>query len=144
VPRSWREDVSVEAQADLDGMLDACLRFAEQTLNKYGEMYPFGAAVATDGTYTMIALDPPEGTKPTEMLAMLHEAARQHAEGFRAVAFVADVLVDGKDAVQVESEHREGIAIGVVAPYKKGRFRKKDVTFGTLSAVPGTRRVWPG
>jgi len=141
--RSWREDASPEAQADLDGLLDACLRFAEQTLAKYGEMYPFGAAVANDGTMTMIAVQPPDGTLPKEMLAMLHEAASQGRDGWRAVAFVADILADGKDAIHVETEHRDGIAIGVLAPYRKGRFRK-GVTLGTLSAVPGTRRVWPG
>jgi hypothetical protein len=47
--RRWRDTSSDQAQADLDALLNAVLPFAELTLSKYGEMFPFGAAVSPGG-----------------------------------------------------------------------------------------------
>ena len=59
----------------------------------------------------------------------------------RAVAFVSDVIVDRTDAIRVELEHADGIAIAVLLPYTLGKGMKK-YTFGQLQASPGVPRIW--
>jgi len=57
------------------------------------------------------------------------------------VAFVADVRVEGSDAVRVELEHAEGVAIVFLMPYSRSRF-KKSLTFSEPNASAGQRRIW--
>jgi hypothetical protein len=140
---SWRDTTSDQAQTDLDALLNAVLPFAEQTLSKYGEMFPFGAAVSSDGQLEMLASDPAGGERPRSeaVLRALYEGARASSRTRRAFAFVADVHVNGADAVHVELEHQEGTALVVLAPYSRSRPKKK-VTFGQISGSMGRPNVW--
>jgi hypothetical protein len=140
---SWRDSTSQQAQDDLDGLLNAALLFAEQTISKYGEMYPFGAAVTADGELKMLAADPGSGEHPASQVILdgLYAGARQSQDEHRAVAFVADVKANGSDAVRVELEHREGATLVLLVPYTRSRL-KKTVTLGQISAGPGERRIW--
>lgn len=140
---SWRDTASEAAQNDLDGLSNAVLPFAEQTLGRHGEFLPFGAAVDTDGPIGMLAADPGLGEQPPsqQVLDSLYAGARQQAEMRRAVAFVADVRTGGGDAVRVELEHREGTALVILLPYSRSRFTKK-VTIGQMSVSLGERRIW--
>jgi hypothetical protein len=141
---SWRDTASTQAQADLDGLLGAVMPFAEQSLRDAAEFVPYGAAVTTDGQSRLLAADPALGERPdsNSVLPMLYEGARHGAAELKAVAFVADVRVNGGDAVRIELEHSEGQAIVVLLPYSRSRF-KKAVTFGQPSGGPGEPRVWP-
>jgi hypothetical protein len=57
------------------------------------------------------------------------------------VAFVADVPANGSDAIRVELEHQEGVALVVLLPYVRSRF-KKSLTFGQMSVSQGQPQVW--
>jgi hypothetical protein len=140
---SWRDTTSQEAQDDLDGLLNAVLPFAEQTLAKYGEMFPFGAAVSSGGQVEMMAADPGQGDQPpsTEILNLLYQGARESAGTRRAVAFVADVRIEGGDAIRVELEHREGTSLALVIPYTRSRFRK-TISLGQMSGGVGESKIW--
>lgn len=140
---SWRDTTSPQAQDDLDRLLNAVLPFAEQALSKYGEMFPFGAAVLADGQVELLAGDPGSGDQPSsqDVLDTLYAGARQSSATRRAVAFAADVKANGSDAVRIELEHREGTAIVVLLPYSRSRF-KKAVTFGQMSGGTGQRQLW--
>lgn len=141
---SWRDSASPQAQDDLDGLLNVVLPFAEQTISKYGEMYPFGAAVGTGGRAGLLGADPGSGKRPAsqDVLRLLYEGARQARDDRRAVAFAADVLLEGgSDAVRVELEHREGTALVLHVPYTRSRF-KKTVVLGQMSGGVGQRRIW--
>ena len=140
---SWRESASQQAQDDLDGLLNAVLPFAEQTLAKYGEMYPFGAAVTADGDFKMLAAVPASGDHPAsqDVLNDLYDGARQFQNEHRAVAFAADVKANGSDAVRVELEHSEGATLVLLVPYVRSRF-KKNVRLGEMSVGEGERRIW--
>jgi hypothetical protein len=142
---SWRDTASDQAQADLDALLGAVLPFAEQTLSRYGEMFPFGAAVSSDGELEMLASDPGIGERPMSELVLgaLYEGARASSHARRAFAFVADVRVNAADTVRVELEHQEGPALVVLVPYSRSRLKKK-VTFGQISGGMGQRNVWIG
>lgn len=140
---SWRDHTSEQDQADLDALLNAVLPFAEQTLSKYGEMFPFGAAISSDGQLEMLASGLAEGGHPQSdvVLAGLYDGARTTSSTRRAFAFVADVRANATDAVRVELEHKEGNAIVVLIPYSRSRLKKK-VTFGQISCTAGQPNVW--
>jgi hypothetical protein len=140
---SWRDLVSARAQGDLDGLLDAVLPFAVQSLERYGEMYPYGASISADGELRMeAAAGSDERPATSELLSTLYAAARSSSRTNRAVAFVADVTVGGGgDAVRVELEHAEGLALVVVAPYSRDR-STGAVTLGQMSAARGETRIW--
>ena len=60
----------------------------------------------------------------------------------RAAAVIADVrLPDGGDAIRVELEHTEGLALTVLLPYSKKRFGR-GIDYAPLQAGAGTRHVW--
>ena len=141
---SWRETTSERAQNDLDAFLNAVLPFAEQSLAKRGEFFPFGAAAAeADGTIAMLATDSDLGDQPPSQLVLnaLYRGARAEAETRRAVAFVADVRAGNGDAIRVELEHREGTTLVILLPYTRTRL-SKNVTLGQMSVSFGERRIW--
>ncbi len=90
----------------------------------------------------MTAADPGLGDHPAsdEVLALLYDGARTNASKARAAAIVADVRANGSDAVRVELEHREGVALVVLLPYKRSRFKK--LSFGQMSVAQGQSRIW--
>ena len=139
---SWRDTASQESQDDLDGLLNAVLPFAEQTLAKHGEMFPFGASVHGDGTIAMLAVDLGGEQSPSQVvLDALYRAAVQSVGSLRAVAFVADVRVTGGDAVRVELEHKDGIGLTLLALYSRSG-GEGLVTFEEMTVGVGTRRIF--
>ena len=140
---SWRDGVSQNAQDDLDELLHVVLPFAEKLLGKYGEFYPFGAAVSHVGECAVTGADPGPGENPpsAEVLTALYEGALASADGLCAVAFVADVWASGSDAVRVELEHRDGVAVLILMPYTRSRFRK-TLSFKPMRVSPGEARIW--
>jgi hypothetical protein len=107
-------------------------------------MFPFGAAVTTEGQVRLVGADPASGEHPAsqDVLGLLYEGARQTRADRRAVAFAADVLLkDGADAVRIELEHRDGTALVLLVPYTRSRF-KKTVALGQMSGGVGERRIW--
>jgi hypothetical protein len=141
---SWRDTASQTVQDDLDVLFSAVLPFAEQTLGKSGEMYPFGASIDDDGQVAMLAAALGLDDRPLsdDVLASLYVGAQEQSSQCRAFAFVADVRANGGDAVRVEVEHREGVALALLVPYARSRF-KKTVTLGAMSVSVGPTRVWP-
>jgi hypothetical protein len=140
---SWRPTTSQNAQDDVDGLFGAVLPFAEQTLGRFGELYPFGASLTTDGQVTILGGAPGLGEHPDSLavLEVLYRGAADRAAGSRAFAFVADVRANGGDAVRVEVEHREGVALVLLIPYTRSRLRK-TVTLGQMSVSAASRRIW--
>jgi hypothetical protein len=124
-------------------LLDAVVPFAQQQLDKRGEFFPFGATVGTGGQVALMAADPGRGEHPESqsVLESLYEGVRADRGSRRAAAFVADVLLEGQDAIRVELEHAEGTSIVVALPYSRSRIRK-SVSYGQMQAGAGHPRVW--
>jgi hypothetical protein len=139
---SWRDDASAQAQNDLDELLDASLRLAQQQLAKAGEFYPFAMRVATSGEQGLVAVDLGNNQpQSTALIAALMQALAHDAAANRACAVVSDVrLNNGSDAIHVELEHRDGIALSVVLPYS--RAGGEAPTYGELGAVEAQQRTW--
>jgi len=129
----------------MDALLNAALPFAQQQLAKHGEFFPYGVAMARDGQIGMIAgYTGSERPPSSEVLDILYEGLRSRNEENRGAGVVADVRLkgDGTDAIQVEIEHREGIALKVFLPYRKKRFGG-GIETGQMRAEDGERRIWP-
>jgi hypothetical protein len=143
---SWRDQLSQGAQDDLDGLLDAVLPFGQQMLAEHGEFFPYGALVEADGQVVMVAT-PEDSARPasSQVLEDLYRAAQQASGTTRAAAFVSDVRLPRSmfgDAIRVELEHREGVGLAVLLPYRRS---SHEVEYGDLSAQRGVQRVWiPG
>lgn len=142
---SWREHASPQAQADLDGLLEPALGFAQQQLAQHGEFFPYAVVVRTDGETEMVAARP-DATNDRPASADVITACRttlaERRDQLRAAAIVADVrLTDGGDAVQAELEHTEGPALTILLPYSKKRFGR-GIDYGPLRAAAGTHHVW--
>jgi hypothetical protein len=141
---SWRDRASPECQVDLDGLLSATLPFAQQQLDKRHGFYPFGAVVGADGTvHPTMGYDGHEVPASEDLLRLLIEGARNQSGEIRAAAFVADVKLPDEptDAIRVELEHREGIALAVLVPYV-AHTMGGGITYQPLRAVSGQRRIW--
>jgi hypothetical protein len=142
---STTDDGTPDDQDELNLLLNAVVPFAEQTLQRYGELYPFGAALDLAGDQRLLGADPGEGDHPdaTEVLEALYDGARANAADLRAVAFVADVLLDGSDALRVELEHRQGRCLVVHLPYRlEGTEGARSTAFGELIGHEAEPRVW--
>lgn len=141
---SWRDETSQQAQDDLDDLLNAVLPFCKQMIGKYGEMWPHGAAITIDGTTTMLALSPGDGSSAPRAYDLLRDAVRRDSHGYRAVAIAADVLMQGGgDAIRIDTEHREGIALRLVLPYTRRRLRK-TLILDDMIVMEHERAFWPG
>jgi hypothetical protein len=140
---SWRDSASIQAQADLDGLIAIVLPLAERHLTAFGEFYPFGARVAATGGMTLLAGDPASGERPSaaDMLETLYAGARATAARSRAVAFATDVRGAAGDSVEIDLEHSEGLAVTFHMPYERHALGEA-ISLGKLQAVLGTPRVW--
>jgi hypothetical protein len=128
----------------MDALLSAALPFAKQQLAKHGEFFPYGVAMSLDGQIALVAGDTGTERPPsTEVLDILYEGLRSKAEENRGAAVVADVRLRGEetDAIQVEVEHHDGIALKVFLPYRKKRLGGLET--GQMRAEAGERRIWP-
>jgi hypothetical protein len=134
---------------EMDGVLDALLRFAQQMLDKHGEFYPYAAALDSSGEVQMVAADVgEEHPDSSELIELLYEGlTRQASAGqIRAAGVCADVRVnppdsaDTTDAIKIAIEHASSDPVEVFLPYVKRRFR--GAQYGELFAQAGTARVF--
>ncbi len=121
---SWRDTVTEQAQADLDGLTDAAVNLALETIAARGEFLPFALAVSVDGERVVIAPDDPTSAKSTvvEQLAAQWRAVTALKDSLRAAAVALNVTLSDarRDGIEVSVEHREGAAIGLIFPYTTG------------------------
>lgn len=141
---SWRDTTPQPIQSDLDGIAGSAIDAAQHLLDKNGEFFPFGVSLTAGGEMRMMAADPGLGEHPESQAVIdsLYTGVIGDREGLRAVAVVADVRVDGSDAIRVRVEHRDGgPAMEILVRYAKRRFRG-GIEYGATSVSGGERQVW--
>jgi hypothetical protein len=120
---------------------------ARELLAKYGEFYPYAVELAGNGESRMVAAsDGSEHPASTDLLTMLYEGLRSRAGELRGAAVVSDVRIKDPagDAIRVEVEHREGMAMAVLLPYRvQKKLLGRDVAYGDMLGESAERRIWP-
>ena len=138
---SWRDGLSQTTQDEIDGMFGHSFPFAEQCLQRYGEFFPNGFTLNNEGVVAQVAGYTGQEQPASEgLLKLLYAGIRQQSASLRAAAVVADVRIEASDAVQIEIEHCEGVAITLLIPYH--RDASGTVAIGQVSAQAGTQRIW--
>ncbi len=140
---SWRDSASDLAQADLDGLLNTLLPFAQRELEKLGEFFPFGAIVTVDGETKLLGADEMQDERPdsASIITMLLAEAQNKRDELRAVGICSDIRTTDSDAIRVDLEHSEGPAMAVLLPYAKKRFGR-GIEYSALQAGVATNQVW--
>ncbi len=134
---------------DLDVLLNFLLDFAQQTLRRYGGLYPFGAVLTLAGDVVgqagkLVETDTPP---PRAIIDLITDGMKSQARDgtIRASGLCYDatsVLDDGSptDAIAFRLEHQSGHAVLVTQPYSKRRVR--GYAFEDLVAQPAEPQIF--
>lgn len=137
------------SREDLDELLNVVLPFAQRMLLTYGEFYPFGAVVTTEGkAHLMSGFTEEDHPASTEVIRRLLEEMRQGVakKEFRATAVCMDVRIrhpdtgEESDAIEVSLEHNDGEAVNLYLPYHEET--PDGYAYGGLLATKATPRVF--
>ncbi len=102
-----------ETRSDCESLLNALLPFAKQMLQQHGEFFPYGGAMAPDGTIELVSgFDGSENPLSKDIISLLNDGFKNGAvnKKYKATALVYIVhttLSDGRksDAVSVQLDH---------------------------------------
>ena len=136
---SWRDGVSDEVQAELDKAWLAAVTFAEQMLEREGAFHPYAVKLTDAGAMEMATV--PAGAE--DALQTLLDGLAVQRNALRVGAVVAAVHLESihSDAVRVDIEHRDGVALTLVLPYTRKKLRKK-VEWGDTQSMLVEPRIW--
>lgn len=143
---SWRDDVSAEAQAELDSLLDSAFALAQRYLEKASDFTPFAIFRSEDGRFIHIEYNRESKGKPPAVetiLINLLEQLRAVERDARCTAIVMNSRLDKErtDAIEVRLEHKSGGSLVVLLPYKRPLFGG-TTEYGKLQGFSGKRLVW--
>lgn len=140
----WRDTVTEQAQADLDGLVDAAVTFAAERIAAAGEFLPFALAISALGQRQAIAPNYPRGRDlpVAEQLAAQWLALIEVKDSLRAAVVAVNVTLteQHRDGIELTAEHREGVAIGLIFPYTMDADGR--LALESPSAHRAQRRVW--
>lgn len=141
----WRDETSPEAQRQLDDVLNVGVAVAQDQLARHGEFFPFAVALSPEGDPELVAVAADtlgEHPTPAEVIDASVAVLIDRRQELSAVGLVADVATDEGDAIRVELEHAEGVALAVLVPYAVPG-RGEEPAYGEPRAQAGRSRVWP-
>ncbi len=135
------------ARSDLDGLLTAALRIAQQHLAEAAEFEPFVLVVGADGRMLAAEIDRSQLEKHPESEEVVEAATAQLvglAASVRATALTLNTRLskERSDAVEVRLEHRDGVSLLVLLPYRRPKFGGRT-EYGEVRTFRGAHEVWP-
>ncbi|AYJ51599.1 hypothetical protein D8W71_06925 [Rhodococcus sp. P1Y] len=142
---NWRQQTSVECQADFDDLLDVGIDIAAERLSQNWGLDPIAVLNDRDGGRRVVSAvqsDSDEYSSSASPLKdRLVDGVRAEADGLRSVAIVSNVVVDGatKPRLEILLEHRE-YALQILVPYDMPDPQTFDL--GPMKAAKGTPLVW--
>ena len=119
---AWRDDISEGAQSDLDTVFSQAALLARTLLMRNREFFPFAATIGAKGAVGL-STPVPDATTPTvhDVIEAITAELRRDKAGKRAYAIVALArTADGGEAVRIELEHKEGVALLIGMPIVRG------------------------
>jgi hypothetical protein len=130
----------------LDALFAHLLPFAHQTLEKYGEFFPFGASLGKDGQLRPVMGHTGSDRPPSqELIDLIRSGFQMQRASLVAVGTCYDVRIrprpDAKpqDAICISLEHEDGLTLMVFEPYSK---HGTAITYASAFAEPGQARVF--
>jgi hypothetical protein len=136
-------DISPQAQADLDALIDHMLLTAHTQLASKRKLKPFAAAIGAEGEIIMVDVPwSPEFNSASRWVADLAAAIRAEPT-YRAGAVAADSLLPDRksSAIRVFIEHVDGVSLTAEHPYRLRRFGKLELR--QLQVAPTPPTIWP-
>ena len=116
------------AKQDAENLTNQFFDFGVENLTKYGEFYPYGAAMTPDGTFIAVAVETESvNDNPLSQMVIddLKEAFRDGARTgrFAATALFYDVRITlpetglMTDAIAVAVDHEDDYSVKLMIPY---------------------------
>ncbi len=139
---AWRDDISEDAQGDLDTVFSQAAMLAQTLLMRNREFFPFAATINSKGAIGL-STPLPDGAAPTvqDVIESIVAELKKGKAGKRAYAITALArTTEGGEAVRIELEHKEGVALVIGLPVVRND--SGVISFGDMRALPGTRLVW--
>jgi len=139
---------TMNPKQECETLMNELLPVAEQMLEKYGEFFPYGSVMNTDGSIRSVAYyDGNERPKSQELMDHLntiyHEYALKHQIKASGVVYDARVISpktnEKTDAVIISLEHKDSYSVQVVFPYS---IMNKKVLWDELFAMKGKADIF--
>ncbi|MEM1397598.1 MAG: hypothetical protein AAGH38_09150 [Pseudomonadota bacterium] len=136
------------AKADVELLMNECVKFGKNMLVEHGEFYPYGAALSATGEIVSVgAKGASEHPPSAELISLLKTGFREGASKgeYIATALFYDVRIeDAKstgmtDAIAVALDHRSNYSVIVFYPYK---LQGGSASFGELFATDGSADIF--
>lgn len=131
-------------------LMNAVLPVAERMLREYGEFYPYGGYLKSNGEIVHVgAMDTAtDHPKTTDVLGILRNSLSKLAKSgeCRATAIVIDVRIKlpktklRGDAIQICLDHKGGYSKEVFVPYRISS--DGSITFGEIFASEGRHETF--
>ena len=137
-----------DAKSECEGLLNEMLPFAEETLRKHGEFYPYASAMTPQGEIVYIsAYDGRERPPSLELIHFIKEGMKTSASrgDYKATALVYDVRVnlpnsvEKSDAIAVDLDHKDNYSVTVLLPY---RIKNRELSLGEIFAQRGRSEIF--
>jgi len=135
------------ARSELDALLAAALRSAQQQLAQAAAFDPFVLVTGRDGRMLSAEIDRSQLGRHPESEELAQAATAQLvglAASVRATALTLNTRLsrERSDAIEVRLEHSEGVSLLVLLPYKRPKFGGR-VEYGDAKTFRGVHEVWP-
>ena len=136
------------AKADVEQIMNAMLPFAEQMLEKYGEFFPYGAAMTQAGEIVSIeGYNGHEQPPSQDIINLLKDSFRASAKAkkYKATGIFFDVRIappgskEKTDAIAIALDHKDNYSVIVYFPYK---LELGKVHFGQVFATAGANDIF--
>lgn len=141
-------ELDAQVQDDLNKVIGTALGVAGDQIREHGAFLPVGLVLTHDGELNLVAVAPNsvDGGEEVEldadvMVADLFEALASQREQNRAAAVVCDIHLpeDATDAIHVMAEHRSGVRVSAVGPYRQ---TPAGWEFGDPFLEAGETSIW--
>lgn len=134
------------AHSDLDSLLAAALRIAQQNLLRASEFDPFVLVTSSDGRMLAAEIDRSTLGRHPESEELVEVAIAQLqglAASVRATALTlnAHLASERSDAIEVRLEHRDGTSLLVLLPYRRPKFGG-NTEYGEAKTFRSAPVVW--
>ena len=136
-----------DERADLDALLAAALRLAQDELDHAAAFDPFVLVTGSDGRMLAAEIDRSQiGRHPAS--DELEQAAISQLTGLAAsvrataLTLTTRLAKERSDAIEVRLDHRDGASLVVILPFKRPKFGGR-IEYGDTMTYRGAREVWP-